>query len=100
MKFNMTRRQSVKALAAGTVAFALSAGMTFAENADVKIGFTPKFLKDDFQTLMLDLSKKAFDASSPVLIDVTTWVNIAATCMNSPVMTGYSSGWPPGGVCR
>ena len=54
IKLNMTRRQSVKALAAGTVAFALSAGMTFAENADVKIGFTPKFLKDDFQTLMLD----------------------------------------------
>lgn len=62
MKFNMTHRQSVKALAAGTVAFALSVGMTFADNAEVKIGFTPKFLKDDFQTLMLDLSKKAFDA--------------------------------------
>jgi ribose transport system substrate-binding protein len=68
MKFNMTRRQSVKALAAGTVAFALSAGVTFAENADVKIGFTPKFLKDDFQTLMLDLSKKAFDAKGFTLV--------------------------------
>ena len=68
MKFNMTRRQSVKALAAGTVAFALSAGMTFADNADVKIGFTPKFLKDDFQTLMLDLSKKAFDAKGFTLV--------------------------------
>jgi ribose transport system substrate-binding protein len=68
MKFNMTRRQSVKALAAGTVAFALSAGMTLADNADVKIGFTPKFLKDDFQTLMLDLSKKAFDAKGFTLV--------------------------------
>lgn len=31
------------------------------DNADVMVGFTPKFLKDDFQILMLDLSKKAFD---------------------------------------
>jgi ribose transport system substrate-binding protein len=68
IKFNMTRRQSVKAFAAGTVAFALSAGMALAENADVKIGFTPKFLKDDFQTLMLDLSKKAFDAKGFTLV--------------------------------
>ena len=44
IKFNMTRRQSVRALAAGTVAFTLFAGMTFAENADVKIGYTPNGL--------------------------------------------------------
>ena len=37
----------------------LTAGTAFAE--DVRVGFTPKFLKDDFQTLMLDLSKAAFD---------------------------------------
>lgn len=37
----------------------LAAGTAFAEN--VRVGFTPKFLKDDFQTLMLDLSKAAFD---------------------------------------
>ena len=64
MKFNtthLTRRQSAKMLVAGALAFSLTAGASFAEgNADVMIGFTPKFLKDDFQTLMLDLSKKAF----------------------------------------
>ena len=52
MKFNstrMTRRQSAKTLVAGALAFTLSAGVSFAEgNADVMIGFTPKFLKDDF----------------------------------------------------
>ena len=37
----------------------LTAGAAAAE--DVRVGFTPKFLKDDFQTLMLDLSKAAFD---------------------------------------
>lgn len=30
-------------------------------NGDVQIAFTPKFLSDDFQTLMLDLSLQAFD---------------------------------------
>ena len=39
-----------------------------ADNADVRIGLTPKFLKDDFQTLMLDLSKKAFKAKGFTLI--------------------------------
>ena len=63
MNLNLTRRHTFKALAASTLAFALSTGVSFAEgNADIKIGFTPKFLKDDFQTLMLDLSKKAFEA--------------------------------------
>ena len=36
MTISRISRQSVKAIAAGTVAFALSAGMTFADNADVK----------------------------------------------------------------
>lgn len=68
-KTRMTRRQSAKTLLAGAVAFTMTAGATFAEgNADVMIGFTPKFLKDDFQTLMLDLSKKAFDAKGFTLV--------------------------------
>ncbi len=65
----MTRRQSAKTLFAGALAFSMTAGASFAEgNADVMIGFTPKFLKDDFQTLMLDLSKKAFDAKGFTLV--------------------------------
>ncbi|MGH8601309.1 MAG: sugar ABC transporter substrate-binding protein [Gammaproteobacteria bacterium] len=36
--------------------------------SEVRIGFTPKFLKDDFQTLMLDLSKKAFQAKGFTLL--------------------------------
>lgn len=69
MIFNLTRRQSAKTLFSGVLALALSSGVSFAEgNADVMIGFTPKFLKDDFQTLMLDLSKKAFDAKGFTLV--------------------------------
>lgn len=41
-----------------------------AGNEDVKIGFTPKFLKDDFQTLMVDLSKKAFEEKGFEIIGV------------------------------
>jgi ABC-type sugar transport system substrate-binding protein len=36
--------------------------------ADVRVGITPKFLKDDFQTLMLDLSLKAFEAKGFELV--------------------------------
>jgi ribose transport system substrate-binding protein len=71
MKLNtksLTRRQSAGFLAAGTLAFALTASTSFADNADIMIGFTPKFLKDDFQTLMLDLSKKAFEAKGFTLV--------------------------------
>ena len=55
-------------LSALLVASAIAMGTAFAGNADVKIGFTPKFLKDDFQTLMTDLSKKAFDAKGFTLV--------------------------------
>jgi len=50
------------ALKLGTMLVASTVVMSaaYAGNADVKIGFTPKFLKDDFQTLMTSLSKKAF----------------------------------------
>lgn len=69
MNLNLTRRNTLKALTASTLAFAFSAGVGLAEgNADIKIGFTPKFLKDDFQTLMLDLSKKAFEAKGFTLV--------------------------------
>lgn len=39
-----------------------------ADNSDIMVGFTPKFLKDDFQTLMLDLSKAAFDDKGFTLV--------------------------------
>ena len=57
-------RHAASALALGTVLMASTVvtGIAQAANSDIKIGFTPKFLKDDFQTLMLDLSKKAFEA--------------------------------------
>ena len=50
------------ALKLGTMLVASTVVMSaaYAGNADIKIGFTPKFLKDDFQTLMTSLSKKAF----------------------------------------
>ena len=47
-------------LGAALIASTIAMTAAYAGNADVKIGFTPKFLKDDFQTLMLDLSLKAF----------------------------------------
>ncbi len=47
-------------------AIALAAGAASA--SDVRVGFVPKFLKDDFQTLMLDLSKAAFDAKGFELV--------------------------------
>ena len=71
MKFSTTlvnRRQSAKVLAAGALILAMTAGASFADNKDIRIGFTPKFLKDDFQTLMLDLSKKAFAAKGFTLV--------------------------------
>lgn len=54
-------RLSTTALAtAAAVSLSLAAATT-ASAEDVRVGFTPKFLKDDFQTLMLELSKAAFD---------------------------------------
>ena len=57
MSLTTRRRKCV----AGVMALA-TAGGALAENkkSTVKIAFTPNFLKDDFQTLMLKLSKKAF----------------------------------------
>lgn len=46
----------------------LLTGPARADNTDIRVGFTPKFLKDDFQTLMLDLSKKAFDEKGFTLV--------------------------------
>lgn len=66
----LTRRQSTGVIVASALLFALTAGTGIAQDkkSDVRIGFTPKFLKDDFQTLMLDLSKKAFDAKGFTLV--------------------------------
>jgi len=63
-------RRSTAAIITGTLMLALTASTAMAQsaNSDVKVGFTPKFLKDDFQTLMLDLSKKAFAAKGFTLI--------------------------------
>lgn len=58
-----------------TKIFALSAALLtattaigWADNADVKIGMTPKFLKDDFQALMLNLSVAAFEAKGFTMV--------------------------------
>ncbi|WP_313195234.1 sugar ABC transporter substrate-binding protein [Shinella zoogloeoides] len=63
-------RSSAIALVAGAMVAAITLGTGVAQSADsdVRIGFTPKFLKDDFQTLMLDLSKKAFAAKGFTLV--------------------------------
>ena len=52
-------------------AMALGATTTLAiadAHDEVMVGFTPKFLSDDFQTLMLDLSLKAFDGAGFTLV--------------------------------
>ncbi len=59
---------SHKAIALGATLLASSAMVAHADNADVKVGMTPKFLKDDFQTLMLDLSLAAFDDKGFTLV--------------------------------
>jgi ABC-type sugar transport system substrate-binding protein len=63
-------RYSKTAIALSAIFLGLTAVISIAraDNTDVRIGFTPKFLKDDFQTLMLDLSKKAFKAKGFTLI--------------------------------
>ena len=60
MNITTFTRRSFAALAVGGALMASTASLSFADNADIMIGFTPKFLKDDFQTLMLELSLKAF----------------------------------------
>jgi ABC-type sugar transport system substrate-binding protein len=53
-------KKTIKILAASTLFLASSIGVSFGDNSNIRVGFTPKFLKDDFQTLMTSLSKKAF----------------------------------------
>ncbi len=62
-KNSLFRLKASSAVAVGALAVVLTAGTAFAQDkaSDVRVGITPKFLKDDFQTLMLDLSKKAFE---------------------------------------
>ena len=57
-----------KAFALTAALLASTATAAYADNADIKVGMTPKFLKDDFQTLMLDLSLKAFDEKGFTLV--------------------------------
>lgn len=66
----MKRYSLNNSVAAGLFAAAIAVGAASAHagNADIKIGFTPKFLKDDFQTLMLQLSKEAFAAKGFTLV--------------------------------
>jgi len=69
---NLTSKWRTKtAIALGALLLASTAVVGAAQaggNADIKVGFTPKFLKDDFQTLMTDLSKKAFAAKGFTLV--------------------------------
>jgi len=53
-------KKTIKILAASALFLASSIGISFGDNSKIRVGFTPKFLKDDFQTLMTSLSKKAF----------------------------------------
>ena len=63
-------RRSASTIVLGALLLAMTAGIGMAEDkkSDIRVGFTPKFLKDDFQTLMLDLSKKAFAAKGFTLV--------------------------------
>jgi len=65
----LTRKQFAGALVMGALSLGIATSTALAgDKPEVRIGFTPKFLKDDFQTLMLDLSKKAFDAKGFTLL--------------------------------
>jgi len=69
MKFASKQPRVFTHLIASVLTLAVAAGTAYAQdNPQVRIGFTPKFLKDDFQTLMLDLSKKAFEAKGFTLL--------------------------------
>ncbi|MGO4855590.1 sugar ABC transporter substrate-binding protein [Phaeovulum sp. W22_SRMD_FR3] len=57
-----------KVFALTAALLASTANLAVANNSEIKVGMTPKFLKDDFQTLMLDLSLKAFDAKGFTLV--------------------------------
>lgn len=59
----------LNATISGAVALTLVTGVDAAQDpSSIHIGMTPKFLKDDFQTLLLNLSKKAFDAKGFTLL--------------------------------
>ncbi|MGE8106200.1 sugar ABC transporter substrate-binding protein [Allorhizobium sp. NPDC080224] len=66
----LTRRKTMGTLVTGALLLALAAGSGSAQDAkpDIRIGYTPKFLKDDFMTLLLASSKKEFDARGFTLI--------------------------------
>ena len=69
-EMNMISKRHPVAVKILLSSLALSMAATSHAQSDpqVRVGFTPKFLKDDFQTLMLDLSKKAFEAKGFTLL--------------------------------
>jgi len=69
-KHSLFSARKTSAVLLGALLLSTSAGIAFAQDkpSDIRVGFTPKFLKDDFQTLMLDLSKKAFAAKGFTLV--------------------------------
>jgi ABC-type sugar transport system substrate-binding protein len=58
----MEYKRKIIAIGASLIA-ATAMQMAHAQSSDVKIGITPKFLKDDFQALMLKMSLEAFKSS-------------------------------------
>ena len=70
IKFNSLSTKLVTTALCGAMAFGMTTTLASAEShsSEVMVGFTPKFLSDDFQTLMLDLSLKAFDDAGFTLV--------------------------------
>jgi ABC-type sugar transport system substrate-binding protein len=66
----LNRGKAASAIVAGAMLVALTAGTGMAADSkpDVRIGYTPKFLKDDFMTLLLASSKKEYAARGFTLV--------------------------------
>jgi ABC-type sugar transport system substrate-binding protein len=72
---NFTKRilngaKATSAIVAGAMLVSLTAGSGMAADSkpDIRIGYTPKFLKDDFMTLLLASSKKEYAARGFTLV--------------------------------
>ena len=51
-------KNTIKSLSVAAVLLASSVGASLADNADIRVGFVPKFLKDDiplFENIIIDL---------------------------------------------
>lgn len=66
----LTGGKTTGAIVAGAMLMALTtgSGMAAETKPDIRIGYTPKFLKDDFMTLLLASSKKEFAARGFTLV--------------------------------